>query len=212
MALETSKYLGGIGALLIVIGVLPIPYATILSLIGLILLMIGLKGFADFYKEGGIFNNALYSIILAIVGVVVVAGVLVVMFLETLLEFGINISNIADWASLETQLTTIFTDFSNFGALFNLLGAIAIGLIILFVFAIIAAFFFRRSLTQLASKTGVGLFGTAGLLMLIGAVLTIIVIGFLLIWIAFILVAVAFFRIRAQPTAVTQTAPPPPPQ
>jgi uncharacterized membrane protein len=212
MTLETSKNLGGIGALLIVIGVLPIPYATILSLIGLILLMIGLKGLADFYKEGGIFNNALYAIILTIVGVVVVAGVLVVMFLETLLEFGINISNIADWASLETQLTTVFTDFSNFGALFNLLGAIAIGLILLFVFAIIAVFFFRRSLTQLASKTGVGLFGTAGLLMLIGAVLTIIVIGFLLIWIAWILVTVAFFRIRAQPAAPTQPAPPPPPQ
>ncbi len=212
MALESSKNLGGIGAILIVIGVLPIPYATILSLIGLILLMIGLKGLADFYKEGGIFNNALYSIILAIVGGVIAAGILVVMFVGTLLELGINVSNIADWATLGTQLTTVFTDFSNFGLLFNLLGALAISLIVLFVFAIVAVLFFRRSLTQLASKTGVGLFGTAGLLMLIGAVLTIIVIGALLIWIAFILVAVAFFRIRAQPTAMTQTAPPPPPQ
>lgn len=212
MALESSKNLGGIGAILIVIGVLPIPYATILSLIGLILLMIGLKGLADFYKEGGIFNNALYSIILAIVGGVIAAGILVVMFVGTLLELGINVSNIADWATLGTQLTTVFTDFSNFGLLFNLLGALAISLIVLFVFAIVAVLFFRRSLTQLASKTGVGLFGTAGLLMLIGAVLTIIVIGALLIWIAFILVAVAFFRIRVQPTAMTQTAPPPPPQ
>ncbi len=212
MALESSKNLGGIGAILIVIGVLPIPYATILSLIGLILLMIGLKGLADFYKEGGIFNNALYAIILAIVGGVIAAGILVVMFVGTLLELGINVSNIADWATLGTQLTTVFTDFSNFGLLFNLLGALAISLIVLFVFAIVAVLFFRRSLTQLASKTGVGLFGTAGLLMLIGAVLTIIVIGALLIWIAFILVAVAFFRIRAQPTAMTQTAPPPPPQ
>ncbi len=212
MALESSKNLGGIGAILIVIGVLPIPYATILSLIGLILLMIGLKGLADFYKEGGIFNNALYAIILAIVGGVIAAGILVVMFVGTLLELGINVSNIADWATLGTQLTTVFTDFSNFGLLFNLLGALATSLIVLFVFAIVAVLFFRRSLTQLASKTGVGLFGTAGLLMLIGAVLTIIVIGALLIWIAFILVAVAFFRIRAQPTAMTQTAPPPPPQ
>jgi uncharacterized membrane protein len=212
MTLESSKNLGGIGAILMVIGVLPIPYATILSLVGLILLLIGLKGLADFYKEGGIFNNALYAIILGIVGVVIAAGILVVMFVSTLLELGINISNIADWASIGTQLTTVFTDFSNFGLLFNLLGAIAISLIVLFVFAIIAVLFYRRSLTLLASKTGVGLFGTAGLLMLIGAVLTIIVIGALLIWIAWILVAVAFFRIRAQPTAPTQTATPPPPQ
>lgn len=209
MTLETSKYLGGIGAILMVISVLPIPYVTILSLIGLILMMIGLKGLADFYKEGGIFNNALYAIILAIVGVVIAVGLLVVMFVGTLLELGIDL---ASWATLGTQLTTIFTNFSNIGVLVNLIGALAISLIILFAFAIITAFFFRRSLTQLASKTGVGLFGTAGLLMLIGAVLTIIVIGFLLIWIALILVAVAFFRIRAQPTAPTQPTPPPPPQ
>lgn len=212
MTLESSKNLGGIGAILIVIGVLPIPYATILSLIGLILLLIGLKGLADFYKEGGIFNNTLYAIILAIVGGVVAAGIVAVMFIGTLADLGINLSNITDWATFGPALVTRFTDISNSGLLFNLLGAIAISLIVLFVFAIIAVLFFRRSLTQLASKTGVGLFGTAGLLMLIGAVLTIIVIGALLIWIAWILVAVAFFRIRAQPAAPTQPAPPPPPQ
>jgi uncharacterized membrane protein len=76
------------------------------------------------------------------------------------------------------------------------------------VVAIVVAIFFRRSLTTLSAKTGVGLFATAGLVMLIGAVLTIIIIGVLIIWIALILVAVAFFQTKAQPA---QAPPAPPP-
>jgi uncharacterized membrane protein len=210
MTLESSKTLGGIGALLIVIGSLgfAVPYAGILTLIGLILMLIGLKGLADFYKEGGIFNNALYSIILAVVGVVVAVATLVVTALAALASIGIDLSNVTDWTTFGSALANRFTNFGDFSAIWTLVGAVVAALVILFVFAIIAVVFFRRSLNQLSSKTGVGLFGTAGLLMLIGAVLTIVVIGLLLIWIAWILVAVAFFQIRAQPT---QAAPPAPP-
>jgi uncharacterized membrane protein len=68
----------------------------------------------------------------------------------------------------------------------------------LFVFAIVTAIFLRRSLKSLASKDGVYMFGTAGLMILIGAVLTIVLVGFILLWVAMILVAVAFFSIRTQ--------------
>ncbi len=206
MALESSKNLGGVGAILIVIGCLPIPYIQgLLGLVGLILLLIGLKGLADYYNEGGIFNNALYAVILAIVGVVVAVATVVISALAALSSIGIDLANIANWANLGTELAGRFTDLTDFSALWTLLGALVAALVILFVFAIIAVFLFRRSLNQLSSKSGVGMFGTAGLLMLIGAVLTIIVIGALLIWIGFILLAVAFFRIRAQPTQATPT-------
>lgn len=208
MTLESSKNLGGIGAILIVIGMLgfAVPYAGILLLIGLILLLIGLKGLADYFKEGGIFNNALYAIVLAIVGVVVAIATVVVSAFAALASIGIDLANVTDWTTFGTELTNRFTNFADFSAIWTLIGALVAALIIIFVFAIVAVFFFRRSLNQLSSKTGVGMFGTAGLLMLIGAVLTIVVIGVLLIWIAWILVAVAFFQIRAQPA----TAPPPP--
>ena len=214
MTLESSKNLGGIGAILIVIGMLgfAVPYAGILALVGLILLLIGLKGLADYYKEGGIFNNALYAIILAIVGGVVAIATVVVTALAAFSSIGIDLANVTDWTTFGTELTSRFTDFTNFSAIWTLVGALVAALVIIFVFAIIAVIFFRKSLKQLSSKTGVGMFSTAGLLMLIGAVLTIIVIGAVLIWIAWILVAVAFFSIRAQPTQPTQTAPPPPPQ
>ena len=204
MTLESSKNLGGIGAILIVIGCLPIPYIQgLLVLVGLILLLIGLKGLADYYNEGGIFNNALYAVILAIVGGVVAIATVVISALAALSSIGIDLANMANWANLGTDLASRFTDLTDFSAIWTLLGALVAALVILFVFAIIAVFLFRRSLTQLSSKSGVGMFGTAGLLMLIGAVLTIIVIGALLIWIGFILLAVAFFRIRAQPTQAT---------
>jgi uncharacterized membrane protein len=49
-----------------------IPYAgSIVALVGLILLMIGAKGLADYYREAGIFNNALYGVIATIVGAIV---------------------------------------------------------------------------------------------------------------------------------------------
>ncbi len=204
MTLESSKTLGGIGALLIVIGSLglAVPYAGLLSLIGVILLFIGLKGLAGIYGDAGIFNNALYAIVIAIVGAVVGVASIVITALGTLASLGIQLTNVSDWSTFGTELASRLTNLQDFSILFNLIGALIIAVIIVFVFAIVAVFFFRKSLSTLAAKTGVGLFGTAGLLMLIGAVLTIIVIGALLIWIAWILVAVAFFQIRTQPAQV----------
>jgi uncharacterized membrane protein len=70
--------------------------------------------------------------------------------------------------------------------------------LVLWIFVIIWAFFARRSLKMLATKSSVGLFSTTALLLLLGAVLTIILIGFLLMWIGVLLMAIAFFQIRPQ--------------
>ena len=199
MTFDSSKNLSAVGTLLIVIGFLGsvVPYAGILSLVGVILLLIGLKGLASFYKEDGIFNNALYAIIIGIVGVVVAVVSVVITAVATLASLGIDLSNIEDWTNVGTEVTDYFTA-ANFNELWTLIGAVVIAFVILFVFAIIAMVFFRKTLTQLSSKSGVGLFGTAGLIMLIGAVLTIIGVGLLLIWIGFILITVAFFQMKEQ--------------
>jgi uncharacterized membrane protein len=78
------------------------------------------------------------------------------------------------------------------------LGALLIGLIIFYVVTIVAMFFFRKSMNQLSSKSGIGLFSTAGLLMLIGAVIP--VIGLLIIWIGVILATIAFFQMKQEST------------
>lgn len=198
MTFESSKNLSAIGALLLVIGAVigfAWSFSGILSLIGIILLLIGLKGLANFYKEDGIFTNALYSVIIIIVGFIVGIGITIVSAVAALADLGIDWANIEDWANIGTEVTTVVTDF-DFSAIISLLGALLIGLIIFYIVLIVAMFFFRKSMNQLSSKSGIGLFSTAGLLMLLGAVIPIV--GILLIWIGAIIVTIAFFQMKQQ--------------
>jgi uncharacterized membrane protein len=191
---ETSKNLGGVGAILMFIGVLPLfAYSGLISLIGLILVLIALKGLADYYSAASIFNNALYGVITGIVGAVVFMAVAFMALVGFLTELGLPLDNIAEWS---TELPGM--DWSNIS--FNIIGDfiayILLALVVLFIFAIIMAIFLRKSLGLLSKKTGVGLFGTVGLLILIGAVLTIIVIGLFVVWIAWLILAIAFFSMK----------------
>jgi uncharacterized membrane protein len=199
MNFDTSKILSAVGTLLMVIGVIPlIPYGGILALIGLILLLIGIKGLADYYSEQGIFSNTLYSVIIAIVGVVVTAVVVIISGLSALADLGIDLATLEDWANAGTEIGTVFTDITDLSAIMGIIGAVLIGLVILFIVLIIAMYFSRKAMNQLSEKSGIGLFGTAGLLMLIGAVLSIIVIGFIIIWIGLILAMVGFFQLKKE--------------
>ncbi len=211
MNFDSSKIIGGIGALLLFIGCIPYlggPTFGILPLVGLILLLIGLKGLADYYKEAGIFNNALYGTILGIVGAVVFVAIILI----SAVGFITNIfpSWNGNWATLaQIDTTQLPTDIS-----WNLVGpflaGILISLVVLFVFVLLVAFLYRRSLNQLRDKSNIGLFGSAGTVLLIGAVLTIILIGLLLVWIAILLVAIAFFQLK-EPQSQTSTTQYPPP-
>ena len=200
MTFESSKNLSAVGALLLVIGaVLGIfwSFSGIVSLIGIILLLIGLKGLASFYSEDGIFSNALYSILIGIVGCIVGVGVVAVSAVSALADIGIDWANIEDWANVGTDVANVVTDF-DFSVLATLLCALLIGLIIFYVVTIVAMCFFRKSMNQLSSKSGTGLFSTAGLLMLIGAVIP--AIGLLIIWIGAILATIAFFQMKQEST------------
>jgi uncharacterized membrane protein len=200
MSFESSKNLSAIGALLLVVGGFTgviWSFSGILSLVGIILLLIGLKGLASFYKEDEIFNSALYSMIIAIVGSIVAVGITVVSAVSALADIGIDWSSIEDWSNVGSDVANVFTDL-NVNAIMDLLGALVIGLIILYIVLIISMYFFRKSMNQLSTKTGVSLFGTAGLLMLIGAVIPII--GLLIIWIGIILATAAFFQMKQEQT------------
>jgi len=202
MTLESSKTLGGIGAILMVVGFLGffgIPYAGVISLIGIILVLIALKGMADHYQESGIFNNALYGVITFIVGIVAFVGVVVVMIFMA-------IATAIDWTD-PLSIQAYFMDLNN---LWAVLGAAIAALVVLFIFLIISAIFVRKSLDGLAAKSGEKIFGTAGLLWLIGAVLSIILVGFILIWISWILIAIGFFSIKTTTAQPAMEQPPPP--
>lgn len=215
MELESAKNLGGIGALLLVIagiGFFGTPFVGLLGIVGLILVLVALKGMADSYNESRIFKNAVYFFVAVLIGVVAFIGVLVaslIYFLTNLPDWAQTYINNQDWQGLANAFSQHTSDLGSFGGSLWTLVTYVILALILFVMFVVAMFFFRRSLGLLATKTNVGLFGTTGLLMLIGAVLTIVIIGFFLIWIGWIILTIAFFSVRA--TAQTAPSPPTPP-
>ena len=209
VTLDTNKNLGGIGALLMFLGTLPVANSYgILELVGLILVLIALYGLGKYYMESGIFNNALYGVITAIVGGVVFAGVAFVALVGFFSELGFTgLAGLGDITSFMTGLAGIDWMTYGWGIISDFILYILLALVVLFVFVVITAVFMRRSLGLLSARTGVGLFGTAGILLLVGAILTIIAIGAILIWISFLLIAIAFFQIKSEPAGI-----PPPPQ
>ena len=203
MTLESTKNLGLIGAVLMIISAVAFffePLLAILGVIGVILVLIALHGLADYYKEKGIFNNALIGFISLIVGGVVTFVAFVYLFFAT--SFGTSFISIlypgfnGDWTTLPSLTLNTNVDPN---ALVPYVGPILEVLAILWVFGIIASFFTWRSLKGLSSRSSVRLFSTAGILLLIGSLAAIVFgLGLILVWVAVLLVAVAFFQLKPQ--------------
>jgi uncharacterized membrane protein len=210
MNFETSKSIGGIGAILMFIGVLPFISAYgLLELVGAILVLVAMKGFADYYKEAGIFNNALYAIIAAIVGVVAFVAIAFVALVDFFTQIGVTLGagTVSNWT---TQISQINWQSISMNTIGKFAGLILLDIVVLFVFILVTAIMLRKSLGLLATKTGVGLFGSTGTVLLVGAVLIIAFgLGLILIWVSTILLAIAFFQMRPTPPAPPQTVMPP---
>ncbi|MDQ1281268.1 MAG: hypothetical protein QG670_2533 [Thermoproteota archaeon] len=216
MQFESGKNLAGIGTILFFVSFLisssTPPFSSgFIAIVGLILMLIGVKSLADYYREAGIFNNMLYGTIVGIVGVVIATAVAVGMLINSLSSFlhkifpGWN----GDWTAL-SRMTPTTTNITFSDIIPFLTAAIAI-FAILFVFTIVVALLYRRSLSSLRNSSGIGLFGTTGTVLLIGAITTIILIGYIIIWIDLLLLAIAFFQLKPQSvqSITTQTAAPP---
>lgn len=179
MTFESGKSMAGIGALFLVIG----SFVPFLSLVGIILLLVGLRDLSRHYNDNAIFQNALYAVIFGIIGIVAAGFALISLFFGGLFLGG-------------------------GGAFLGLAAGVIVALVVVFIFYILMALYFRKAFDSLAGKTGVGMFRTAGLLLLIGAILTIVFVGLILIFVAWILATVAFFSMTPA-TASQQSAPPP---
>ncbi len=183
MSLESGKNLAGIGSIFLII---PVPF---LSIVGIIMVLIGMKNLSQAYNDESIWKNTLYAVIFGVIGIVASGLTLVSLF------FG----------GIFSAATFGVTDASGLAGFFV---GLIVFLFIAFVFYILEAIFIRRAFDSLANRSGVGLFRTGGMLLLIGAILTIVLVGLFLIFIAWILILVAFFQI---PTAQQSQMPPPPP-
>jgi uncharacterized membrane protein len=131
----------------------------------------GVKGLASYYQDNEIYQNTLMGIVFLIIAIVVVAVAV----------FG-----------------AIILFISIIGIGFGVL-VLILGLVVAFVFYLLAAMRLRKTFDTLAQKSGEQSFTTAGTLLWWGAILTIIFVGVILIFIAWIFATIAFFSMKLQP-------------
>ena len=142
---QYGKTLAGEGSILLILSV--VPYVGwVLGIIGVILLMRGVRELSNYYQDNEIYENALTGVkyyIVAIVAIAVATAVMVAGFST----FGFDFTN--------------FPGFIAAGFAVGIAAFIA-GLIVAFIFYILAALHLRRTLNILADKTGEHSFATAG--------------------------------------------------
>ena len=137
-----------------------------ISIVGYVLILIATKYVSDELGDKSIFDNMLYAVIAGIVGVAAAAFI-------------------------------IFTGAAFSAATFSgsaIAGAI-VGLAIAWIALIVSSIFIRRSYNAMATKLNISTFRTAGTLYFIGAILTIILVGLVVLLVAAIVQIIAFFAI-----------------
>lgn len=171
--LGTGKTLGGVGSILELIpGV---------SIVGYILVLIGVKYISDELQDKSVFDNMLYSVIAGVVGVIVGAGLLFTQFMSGAFMAGGFTSSV---------IGTFF-------------GSLAVAWVAL----VVSAFFIRKAYDTMSTKLGEPRFRTAGTLYFIGAILTIILVGFIILLVAYIFQIIAFFSINETAPVMGPQAP-----
>ena len=204
--LSEAKTIGGIGSILTILFFIP-AVGWILAIVGAIMTLIAIKYISDAVNDSTIFRNMIVAVVLAVVGLIV--GVVVI--LASVLNF-VGLSRLGSISSIQRVAPTT-------GGIVGLVVGVIAGLAVLWVLLIVSAIFARMSYNSIASGIGVNMFRTAGLLYLIGAATTIVIIGFIIVFVAIILNIVAFFSlpdVPPQPPAgqipPMQAPPPPSPQ
>jgi len=147
-------------------------FIPFVSIIGYILLIVSVKDISDYLGDRTIFNNIVVAAVAGIVGAVAGAIVVVIGVLLSGATFGVS------------SITGV--------------GA---GLVIAWITLVVSAVFLRRAYDSMATGLGVGTFRTAAILYLVGAALTVVFVGFIVLFVAEIVQAVAYFSIpEALPT------------
>ena len=187
--LKNAKILGGIGSILMLVGAFIPAAGAILPFIGLILVVLAVYYIGTVTKDESIFKNYLLSFILQIVAIVAFVAIMVIAFGASV---GFSFYDFQNMVESQTGVTDPTAFFSNFGAL---IGGCCLAGVVAWILMILSALFLKKSFTSIKEHTKVGIFGTTGLVYLIGAALLIVGIGVIIILIAEILQIVAFFSL-----------------
>ena len=199
---EYSKTLAGEGSILLLLSL--VPYVGwVLGIVGVVLLLRSMKEFSNYYQDEQIYQRRIHRR----------------QILHSRYCGGSSCycSN-HNWCLVRNRLFTAdFVLTAGFG-----IGLIAFlaGLVVAFVFYVLAASHLKRTFNTLAQKSGEASFSTAGTLLWIGSILTIILVGLILIFIAWIFATIGFFTMKSrqyqqynpQPNGYGYTPPPTQPE
>ena len=236
MTIESNRTLGGVAAILMLIGIISqastalryvFPNSLgasiltgigglfgVLSFVGFLLFLFAMYGFSKDYQEHRIFSYLLYGIIITIVAAVVVLAIFFIVILFNFVNIFPNLSSSAPSSQISSEMSKIF---SLVLPLFSLVGIIWI------VFNV-------KAFNLLSDKSKVPLFRTGAKVLLAGALVNIVIaiifavvssyvsvplnallavltIGSLVQDVAWVLFAMAYFRIQS-PAVQTQIAAP----
>jgi uncharacterized membrane protein len=181
-SLGQAKTLGGVGGLLVLIGGFVGSAGGVVSIIGFILVLVAVKYVADVLADQKVFNNMIIAVVMTIIGFVALIAIVLGSF-SSFIGFGMF--------SFTPGMTPSI-------GLVNFLITILVAWEVACVFFLIASIFLKRSYDTVGTRLNIGMFHTTGLLYLIGAALSFIFVGVIVIFIAEILQIVAFFSIPEQ--------------
>lgn len=187
-SLAQAKTLGGIGSILILLGIVPFA-GIVLFIVGFIMILMAVKHISESVGDKTIFNNMLIAVILVIMGIV---GGFAVLILGRVFTYFMQYRQPYNPWMMEPRMYPYIT-------------AIIVALVIVWIFYIASAIFLRKSYTTVAARLNISMFDTAAVLYLIGAVLSIVLVGFIVIYVAYILQTVAFFSIAEKTQQPSQT-------
>ena len=181
MGLGQARTYGGIGAILALIGGAVPKLGSVLSIVGIVLILLAVKEISDETGDEAIFKNYLISFILQI-------GAFLALIIAIVVVLGTSILMMGGPGAFEHEMQDL-------GAVVAIIGSIFVGFIIFWILFSVGSYYLKKSYELIAEYTGVDLFKTAGLLYFIGAVTAIIIIGLLIIFVARILEIVAYFSL-----------------
>lgn len=170
---QSTKLLGGISYIAIIVFSIFssfVPFIGILSLVAAICVLIAFIQGGNQVGRPDVKQNIIIGIVLYIV-----AKILFIFVVGAGLAAVVASSNGQGFAALGT--------------------GVIVGGIIGWILFIVGAWFWYKASTALGEGSNTGLFKTGGLVIFIGAILTIIGIGFIVMWVGEILQATAFFTV-----------------
>jgi uncharacterized membrane protein len=179
------KTIGIVGSLLALLGGF-IPFiGPIIGLVGFVLVLIAVKSISELVKDKEIFRNYLIDFILSIISIVMILVIMLIGFF-----------NVGGFTWITSLQDINIQDLSTFWDYFGGIISYAImALIVGWILWVIGAIYLRRSYNSIAKYTNVSLFRTTGTVYLIGAITTIILIGFVILFVGRIIEIIAYFSL-----------------